>query len=280
MIGKTNVGGGVGVTAWAYIGVTYPEGSTCTATNGTITLSADGTSGKYVFGVPEPLSTPETWTVSCTNGVKTKSAEVELSEQYSFAIVTLRYSRLPEGYQEVEYLESSGSQYFNLGMFANLNTTEITLDFMLLEYAQARAVLGTDNNSTNIVYIGRPEGNSAPFNYSYWYESLRSGTAVINERALAVVNNNNGEITENGITVGYINMSYNLNTRLYLFGVATNALVKARVYSFAMRNKTTDTLIYNYVPCYRESDSVAGFYDLANNEFVIGTGTFIVGADV
>lgn len=280
MIGKTNVGGGGSGSAWAYIGVTYPAGSTCSATNGSTTLSAQGTSGLYVFQIPEPATTPETWTVSCTNGTKTKSATVSIGTQYQFETVTLRYSRLPEGYQEVEYLESSGTQYFDLGMYNNLANTEITLDFMLLAYAQAKAVLGADNSSGNIVYIGRPDGNSSPYNMSYWYSTKRSGTATLNERVEAVVNDDNGNILENNTIVGTSSISSSFNTRLYLFGVASNSLVNARVYALSMRNKTTDSSIMNYVPCYRTSDNAAGFYDLTNNTFVTGTGTFIVGADV
>ena len=273
-------GGGSGSSAWAYIGVTYPSGSVCTATNGNTTLNAQGTSGLYVFHIPQPSSTPETWTVSCTDGTRNKSATVSISQQYQFEVVALVYGRLPVGYQEVEYLQSSGTQYFDLGMYNNLANTEITLDFMLLAYAQANAVLGANNTSANIVYIGRPDGNSSPYNMSYWYSTKRTGTATLNERVEAVVNDDNGNILENNTIVGTATISSSLNTRLYLFGVASNSLVNARVYALSMRNKTTNSSILNYVPCYRTSDNQAGFYDLTNSVFVTGTGTFIVGADV
>ena len=273
-------GGGGGSSAWAYIGVTYPSGSTCTATNGSTTLNAQGTSGAYVFHIPQPSSTPETWTVSCTDGTKNRSTTVSITYQYQVETVALTYSRLPAGYQEVEYLQSSGTQYFDLGMYNNLANTEITLDFMLLAYAQANAVLGANSTSTNTVYIGRPDGNSSPYNMSYWYSTKRLGTATLNERVETVVNDDNGNILENNTVVGTATISTSLNTRLYLFGVASNSLVNARVYALSMRNKTTDSSIMNYVPCYRTSDNQAGFYDLTNSAFVTGTGTFIVGADV
>ena len=94
------------------------------------------------------------------------------------------------------------------------------------------------------------------------------------------MNDDNGNILENNTVVGTATISTSLNTRLYLFGVASNSLVNARVYALSMRNKTTDSSIMNYVPCYRTSDNQAGFYDLTNSAFVTGTGTFIVGADV
>lgn len=279
MIGKTNVGGGGSGSAWAYIAVTYPSGSTCSATNGSTTLSAQGTSGIYVFQIPEPATTPETWTVSCTNGTKTKSATVSIGTQYQFETVTLRYSRLPEGYQEVEYLESDGQSYFNLGLFNDLVHTEITLDYMMLQYANAKSVCGNNISSGNTVYLGRPTGSS-PYKMAYFYETQRVGNATLNERAIVVANDDNGNIVENGTIIGSATISTNMNTRLYLFGDGTYSYVKARTYAFSMRNKTTDSSIMNYVPCYRTSDNQSGFYDLTNNTFVTGTGTFIVGADV
>lgn len=279
MIGKTNVGGGSSASAWAYIGVSYPSGATCSATNGSTTLTAQGTSGSFVFAIPEPTNTPDVWTVTATRGTSTRSYTVSLSTQYQFEVVTVTFSRLPIGYQEVEYLQSSGSQYFDLGMYNNLSNTEITLDFMLLAYSQANAVLGTNSNTGNVVYIGRPEGISS-HNMSYWYSTKRSGNALLNERVEVVVNDDNGNIVENNTIVGTATISTSANTRLYLFGVATNSLVNARVYALSMRNKTSDTSMMNYVPCYRTSDNKAGFYDLTGNTFVTGTGTFIVGADV
>lgn len=283
MVGRTNVGGGNGgivVAAWAYIGVTYPVGSVCTATNGTLTFTAEDTSGSYVFQIPQPSSTPETWTVSCTDGTRNKSATVSISYQYQVEVVTLVYGRLPAGYQEVEYLQSSGTQYFDLGEFDNLVNTEITLDYTLLEFANTLAVLGVYSSSGS-VYLGRPSSNSpSTSKMSYWYNTQQNGNAVINERANVIVNNDNSEIVENEVVIGSATMSTNTTRHLYLFGISASSHVSARVYALSMRNKTTDSSILNYVPCYRTSDNQAGFYDLTGNTFVTGTGTFAVGADV
>ncbi len=67
------IGGGGGV---AYITVTYPQGSTCTCSKGGTTLTADDTSGVFMFAVPEG----GTWTVSCTDGTDTASKSVVVSE--------------------------------------------------------------------------------------------------------------------------------------------------------------------------------------------------------
>ena len=56
-----------GGDTYAVVVVTYPAGSVCIATNGTTTLTAANTSGQAAFSIPTPTSTPETWTISCSD---------------------------------------------------------------------------------------------------------------------------------------------------------------------------------------------------------------------
>lgn len=77
-----------GGTPYAAIGVTYPSGSVCTCTNGTLTLTAKDTSGKALFAIPEA----GTWTVTATDGTNTKSESVEITSEGQSVSVTLSYS--------------------------------------------------------------------------------------------------------------------------------------------------------------------------------------------
>lgn len=73
--------------AYAVINVTYPAGSTCSMTNGTKTVNAPDTTGSWVCALPALGS----WTISCTNGVKTTSRTVEITEYGQVVNVTLAY---------------------------------------------------------------------------------------------------------------------------------------------------------------------------------------------
>lgn len=301
MIGRTNVGGGgIASSAWAYIGVTYPEGSTCTATNGVITLTADGTSGLYVFLIPEPEETPETWTVTCTDGVKTRTAEVELSEQYQNETVLIRYSRLPEGYQEVEYLESDGhDQYIDIFHAAtNPYAYEIEITYAKLS-TKAGAAFGTAGLSGSIdMYVGRLLSTGIA-KYKYYFTGLDSSSYGVSESmdgnvyaddiATVVINDDENNVVENGVTIGSLSdfssergWARPLLFSVYVASQGTNNGTTARIYSFIAKNKQSGIVEKNFVPCYRVSDDEAGFYDLANNTFVQndGFGSFTVGEDV
>lgn len=80
----TRRGGG---TPYAAIGVTYPSGSVCTCTNGTLTLTAKDTTGKALFVIPSA----GTWTVKAVSGSKSTSKTVSITAEGQVATVTLSY---------------------------------------------------------------------------------------------------------------------------------------------------------------------------------------------
>lgn len=73
----------------ATIHVTYPAGSTCTATDGVTTLTAPDTSGTWDCVVPNA----GTWTVACTNGTKTTEETVTITENSQSVSLELSYVR-------------------------------------------------------------------------------------------------------------------------------------------------------------------------------------------
>lgn len=72
----------------ATINITYPAGSTCTCSDGSTTLTAPDTSGTWACVVPNA----GTWTVTCTDGSKSKSVDVSITADGQSESVTLTYS--------------------------------------------------------------------------------------------------------------------------------------------------------------------------------------------
>lgn len=111
----TRRGGGI---PYAVIGVTYPSGSTCTCTNGTLTLTAKDTSGKAVFPIPYA----GTWTVKAVSGSQSKSKAVSITADGQFAAVTLAYelALFKDGaYQEVGSFSNATITGGNLVMYGS-----------------------------------------------------------------------------------------------------------------------------------------------------------------
>lgn len=79
--------GGGGSKVVASIVVTYPAGSTCTCTLGTKVLTAQDTSGRWVFGLPSTGS----WVVKAVKGSQSKSATVNITAEGQVKTLTLSY---------------------------------------------------------------------------------------------------------------------------------------------------------------------------------------------
>lgn len=72
---------------YAIIGVTYPEGSVCTCSTGSVTLTAKDKTGKALFVIP----TAGTWTVKAVKGSQNASKAVSITAEGQVEIVTLTY---------------------------------------------------------------------------------------------------------------------------------------------------------------------------------------------
>ncbi len=72
----------------ATIHVTYPAGSTCTATDGVTTLTAPDTSGTWDCVVPNA----GTWTVTCTDDADNSSSEVYINTDGQVKTIELSYN--------------------------------------------------------------------------------------------------------------------------------------------------------------------------------------------
>ena len=296
MIGRVNVGGGGRGTAdaFAYVHVSYPSGYVCTATNGSITLTAPNTSGSVVFAIPEPSSLPETWTFACTDGSHNKSGTVTITAQYQFEQLTFRYSRLPDGYQEVEYLQSSGTQYINTGLSipysGNTWGTQFEITFMMLSDV-THAVGGVVYSTTKIL-LGFPAVLNNTALYVYGSQNVSGApTPVVNTKYTVLLNNSSHQLIINNSVIGTYTTSSTVNgaADVYLFG-AHNAYGSGivsqrgstRIYEYKRTINSTGVVEQHLIPCYRTSDNVAGMIDLVGGTFYTnaGTGTFAVGADV
>lgn len=97
----TRRGGGI---PYAVIGVTYPSGSVCTCTSGTLTLTAKDTSGKVLFAIPFA----GTWTVKAVKGSESKSVAVKITTEGQVETVTLSYELIINFNKSVAAYESSG----------------------------------------------------------------------------------------------------------------------------------------------------------------------------
>ncbi len=193
-------------------------------------------------------------------------------------------SRLPAEYQEVEYIESTGTQYINSGVLPNTFTT------LVLSFAY------TSNTTNTQLFGSRESWNRKGFYVGTKSNTLGNGFWIEFGSSYYETNLPLSDTNQHTLSFGrrfYYDdtLYYTFNTTLsgyqniILFGSwegEQNAIVpsSSRLYSCQIYDNIT--LIRDFAPCYRKSDNVIGLYDLVNNTFYTnsGSGTFTKGNDV
>ena len=186
---------------------------------------------------------------------------------------------LPAEYQQVEYIESTGTQYIDTGVFAQTEKYKIIYDMEISEkvsgYIGANGILQIKVNS-GIYYISR---NSTSI-------STNSRRTVISEGEIK-----NGTITKLTIDDTTISESWNSSYygKILLFALGDDQ----RVYNntklsdikiYGCKIYENDILVRDFIPCKRKSDNKPGLFDLVENKFYTNQGDgeedFTVGPDI
>lgn len=195
-------------------------------------------------------------------------------------------------YQEVEYIESTGTQYIDTGVNADSN---VNLEMAVQFTPQGQAVYtnsfgayakgGTARfhitpESTEVFLNHGNNANTAFFSNKPYTTKFDSLVELKNRTMTTYID---GETIEK--TLPQTASDFDAEINFYLFARNTDSTSSVyyaymRIYGFKMYYN--NVLVRDFIPCYRKSDNVIGMYDKANNKFYTnaGTGTFTKGADV
>ena len=196
------------------------------------------------------------------------------------------WPRLPIEYQEVEYIESSGTQY----IATQITPTDTTWLYMKLI---------SKNVSSDEVYCWAATNNQDSWNkFWIWNTSSKmyfwwnSWTASSNRPSVTA-----GVLME--VELNYMNSRYSkkdwtnvdslwtLNTIWYSLNIfwhnwANTAQYFSEIKLYSLKVSDWESIIANFIPCFRKSDWEPWIYDLVNNQFYTNawTGRFLIWRDV
>ena len=194
---------------------------------------------------------------------------------------------LPSAYQQVEYIESSGTQWIDTGYKPNGNTKiEIKYQTPTQSTTQQGIFGARDTNGTNrfLIFTGsQPNALQADYYAGSSLAIYTENISGFNGRAKNIIEMSN-YLKINGNSISSVNkVEFQTNSNMYLFAVNNNGAALLPMVGSIWYCKLWDnnTLVRNFIPCYRKSDSVVGLYDLVTKTFYTnsGTGTFSKGAD-
>lgn len=220
------------------------------------------------------------------NGTVYAPMRVELSP----SALEQETSILPSEYTQVDYIESTGTQYIDTGVKPS-SDTKIDIDFAYLDstYNGYTALFGERGATSDTyfgLYINKTDGKLA-INYSQ-YDGGASSTTTISRNVKYNIKNDYGSFYLNNASTPFQNTTQTLTTSttsVYLLeqhlynGSSQSRGMQAKIYQCKFYEGST--LTRNFIPCYRNSDNEIGMYDLANDVFYTnqGTGTFVKGND-
>lgn len=195
---------------------------------------------------------------------------------------------LPYGYQHVEYLGLTGTQYIDTGVLPNTTKTRIKIRLSFTDVTGTQGLFGAREQQGNYkscnVFLNvskiRPDWTFSSASTFSSYGEVTTGTVYDIDCSRPKITVNNVTDTATGTTSTdiaykfYIGNFANLSNNPYTTGM------KGRIYSAQLF--TNGNLSHNYIPARRLSDNVLGMYDTVTGTFLTnaGTGTFTAGSVV
>lgn len=180
-------------------------------------------------------------------------------------------SRLPEGYTELTYIESTGTQYIDAGFKPNNNTRVVSCFTWL---GGGAAAFGTRSGNGYLFFF---ENGVYQTMFGGSYKSC--GTAT-QSKTTVDMDGASRTVTINGSATSLSNNTFQVSTSLFLLAFNENGSGKLvgsfKLYSCQIYDN--GTLVRDFVPCINPSGAV-GLYDLVTAAFFgnSGTGTFVAG---
>jgi hypothetical protein len=178
---------------------------------------------------------------------------------------------LPLEYQEVEYIESTGTQYISTGaeIFGSTNHG-IYIDFIPTSFYNYNTIYGsTLDADTNEGWIYSNGGLASR------YKNIRYGTdnnITVNSRIKYELTKEENTLTKivNGTTIGTGTVSGTSSGVVLLF-LSGSDYGKYKLFSCKLSKN--GEIVRDFIPCIRKSDNEVGLYDLIEGVFYTNQGT-------
>lgn len=221
------------------------------------------------------LNRIESWTIYLR--------DILSSYGYSANIVPLKIPRpsgkLPDGYTEVEYIQSNGTQYINTGFKPNQDS-RIVFDFDPITATEEWYFGTRTSTSSGDRFSCLLAGNTGKIRTDYATKNIDT-TVIPNGRT--VIDKNKNDTRINGASFSTDAATFSCAYPLYLIAGDTsgkpNGHASLKLYSCTIYDD--GVAVRNFVPC-KNTSGIAGLYDAVGSKFYgnSGTGSFVTGKEI
>ena len=179
--------------------------------------------------------------------------------------------RLPSGYTELTYIESTGTQHIDTEFMPTQNTRiEIEVSDWL-NSETSTALYGTQSSSGDRYDLFVATAGAYRSYYGGKYVSFDSSVLIENKTAVI---RDSESISIGNTTLTNTTATFTCSTSLFLFGHNTNGAVskQASLKLYSCQIYDNGVLVRNFIPCINPSGEI-GLYDTVNKKFYDNKGT-------
>lgn len=188
---------------------------------------------------------------------------------------------LPDGYTQLEYIQSNGgAHYIDTGFKPNQNTGIIAKFQLLSSTGNQTPILSRTSRNVDSfgVFI---DSNSR---WTADYGTLRHTNSSIGAQTLINLNFDKNVVKFNNDSYTFDAQTFQGSSNLTIFGMNTGGTVanNARMNFYSCEIYDNGTLIRSFIPC-KNPSGIIGLYDIVNSKFYanVGSGgTFTAGPEV
>ena len=187
---------------------------------------------------------------------------------------------LPDGYTQLEYIESTGNQWIDTGIVPDQNT-RIKCKINTLGISSASnfiAPYGAAVDYKNSAFECYSWNGTLEFNYGNQYKF----TSTLPDNYTIEIDHNKNTVTCNGETIAFAQQVFTAPKSLVLFGMhRPSGVTPGKCASFYYEIYSGKDLMRNYIPCKNQS-GVAGMYDAIVGTFYesAGSNPFVSGPEI
>jgi len=225
--------------------------------------------------------------ISDIEDIKNKCVQVTyINNDYSYELkdkdTCEHFIALPEEYQQVEYIESTGTQYIEIDYIASSNTNSKGV-FQIIDSNLTGSLFGSRVDASKNGYVLNFGGGNPYKFYNTFYNNSLTDKQIDTAKHSFEKDGLTLYIDDKFVSTHDEVSDFVTPTKLMIFGCNSNGTrTYAKVSLYSLQFYDNDILRVDLVPCYRKSDGERGLYDLVNDVFYTnsGTGTFEKGKDI
>ncbi len=218
-----------------------------------------------------------------TSALVTDSTNIGVRPVITINKFNIEKIELPKEYQEVEYIESTGTQY-------------LVIDYVASGMTRSKGKFQiTDNNVAAFLFCSRESatskfysfnwGGGKPYKYYNAYSTNKLLTIGADKQVHTFYKDKGNIYIDDNLLHSFEYVDFTTPGKMNVLACNNNGemgYLPPHARLFNLKFYDNNTLMVDLVPCYRKSDNVIGMYDLVEDKFYtnLGTGTFLKGEDV